>query len=124
MRRTQSIATLTVLLWGFTQAPFAHIHPEEESDHTHAQGFAHVHFQAHHDDEGSQWDHAEDEDAIDVAWGILTPPNHSFHFDSEGPVQPVVIEADITKFSLLETDCLHSHDPPVLESQNPRPPPA
>ena len=117
------MASLAVLLWGFAQAPFAHIHPEEELDHPHEQGFAHVHLQTHHED-GAHWDHAEAEDAIDVAWGIAPPPDHTFHFDSEGPIQPVLITAEIAKFSLPQTDCLHSHDPPALEPQNPRPPPA
>jgi hypothetical protein len=123
VRRIGAISSTAILLLGFAQAPFFHEHTED-LDHDSA-GLAHLHLR--HLIEPEEGVHMEartaDDDAIDLAWSVSSPPDNSFVFQAEPAAEAVVIAPSGTHMRQV-CDRLHSHDPPALRSQSPRAPPA
>jgi hypothetical protein len=121
MRAPGSIASIAALLWGFQQAPFLHIHPEE-TDHP-AAPVEHIHVPAHLPPGPAIYAHTADDDEIDLEWRIAQPPAAALVLDLAFsgtvaiPVPPVVSAP-------LVTPQPRGHDPPDLIPKQPRAPPA
>jgi len=122
VRVARTILSIAALCWGFAQAPFLHIHPEEH-DHA-AASLAHVH--SHESRQGSDLaidTHTPDDDAIDVDWHIAAPqavvvlPELSLAAALVVP-PPVVAPAP----ALVEFQP-RGHDPPDITPKQPRSPP-
>ena len=122
MRVPGTILSIAALLWGFAQAPFFHIHPEE-LEHP-ATSLAHLHVHAAPTVPGpSIGAHTDDDDAIDVEWGIAPPSAVAFL------LEPAIFEAlDIVPSPVISGAVVipqpRGHDPPDLTPRHPRPPPA
>jgi hypothetical protein len=118
MRGFGVVLSTAALCWGFLQAPFLHIHPE---DHDHpAASPAHVHF--HAAERAPALDSADD-DAIELEWSAMAPLGTDFHFD---PGLPGRVSTSAAMFSsvAIQIPQYRGHDPPELDRTQPRAPPA
>lgn len=123
VRWPSAIFAVTTLLWGFVQAPFLHIHAED-LDHDPGAGPTHTHVRAIHLESAPAIEAlTADDDAIDLVWSISVPSLFQFVFPPE-LIERVTMEPSISPETLVAPVQLHSHDPPALSLQNPRPPPA
>ena len=123
VRESGPIFGVAMLLWGFAQAPFLHIHAAD-LDHDHNSHPAHLHFRDIPTGRGPQLEsHAEDEDAVVVVWSIAPPPGIQLSLDLEVADRPLIAPLALLGSGLPPVK-LHSHDPPVLRLQNSRAPPA
>ena len=117
-----SLGALT-LLWGFLQAPFDHIHPEElEHQATSAPVHLHVHetFTGHGPFIGPR---TADDDEVDVLWSAATSANVVLDADAE--VGDRVPLPDPSPASVANLAPRHrGHDPPESDPKIPRAPPA
>jgi hypothetical protein len=123
VRNRVVIPSLIVLLWGFLQGPFDHIHGEELE---HAATTAPVHFHMHEaraDFGACIGSHTADDDDIDVPWNAAL-------------AAPLVLhpETDLGEGISFPAPCFTSvavsvarhrgHDPPDFSPKIPRAPPA
>jgi hypothetical protein len=123
VRGSGPIFGVAMLLWGFAQAPFLHIHAAD-LDHDHNSQPAHLHFQDIPAERGPQLDsHAKDDDAVVVVWNIALPPGIQLSLDLDATDRPL-IAAPVLLDAGIPTVRFHSHDPPVLRLRNSRAPPA
>ena len=123
MRRHGAFLSAAALLWGFYQAPFLHIHPED-LEHPVTTGLVHAHvpepFAGSAPVAGA---YTADDDAIDVRWNVFPPSFLPFVFhvaiSTTASVPPLVVRS-------ARVPVLHrrSHDPPELTPKPPRAPPA
>jgi hypothetical protein len=121
VRAPTTILSITALLWGFAQAPFFHIHPEE-FDHP-ASAPAHLHFHLAPATPGPGIDHTDNDEAIDVEWGIAPPSAAALL------LEPAISEAlnNVPSPPMAGAVVIpqpRGHDPPDLTPRHPRPPPA
>jgi len=117
-------ATLSIaaLLWGFLQAPFLHIHIEDQ-DHP-AASPSHLHVQVAQRVPGPAIGaHTADDDAIDLEWSIAAPSGVNFHFDL-GPPESVFVFTPALASAPLQSPQRRGHDPPDLSPKQSRAPPA
>lgn len=123
MRLVSVTFGLATLFWGFIQAPFFHYHAED-LDHDHGASITHSHDLKLHVDTAPEIEApSADDDAVDVLWSISAPA--MFHYQLPLQIEePLALDAALTEFPIAPTVALHSHDPPSLAAQNPRPPPA
>ena len=123
VRGSGPIFGVAMLLWGFAQAPFLHIHAAD-LDHDHNAHPAHLHFQGIPTGRGPQLEsHSEDDDAVVVVWSIAPAPDIQLPLDLDVTDRPQ-IAAPVLLDAGLPTVRFHSHDPPVLGLRNSRAPPA
>jgi hypothetical protein len=122
VRARGAFLSTAALLWGFYQAPFLHIHPED-LDHP-ATGLVHAHVpEPFADSAATAAAYTADDDAVDVGWNIFPPSFLPFVFhaaiSSPASMPPLVVRS-------VRVPVLHrrSHDPPELTPQQPRAPPA
>jgi len=110
-------------MWGFVQAPFLHIH-SEELNHDHGTGPTHVHVRGVHVESGPEIESlTADDDAIDVDWAISAPSLFHFVLPPEN-VGRVAVKPSVSIGAPAASVLFRSHDPPALNPENPRPPPA
>ena len=122
MRTPGAVLSLAALSWGFLQAPFFHIHPEE-LDHP-AAGPAHVHVHLAPNAPGPTIGaHTADDDAIDVEWVLVRPSAAVFAFDPGVP-DAIVIPVPALVSAAIPIPQPRGHDPPDLIPKQPRAPPA
>jgi hypothetical protein len=123
VRTGNVILGVLALLWGFLQAPFGHIHPEDlEHQVTSAPLHMHVHerLAGHSPSIGP---HTADDDEVDVPWSVATSAHVVLHGDAElgeritvpGP-SPASVEILVPRH--------RGHDPPEFSPKIPRAPPA
>lgn len=124
MQSGRLILALTSLLWGFVQAPFDHIHPNEDLDHEITAAPVHVH--------GHEWLQepgagiaplTADDDEVDVLWSVTTTAHFVAHTDASlvSRVQP----PELTESAAPRLIPQHrGHDPPQYRPTAPRAPPA
>ena len=119
MRTPLTSLCLATLLWGFAQAPFDHIHPEDSHP---VSAPAHWHFE--HAATGTAIDaYASDEDEIDVYWGGPVPTQLAL-MDSVDRSLAREIPAPIEVHFDAPAPEQRSHDPPLPPTPPPRAPPA
>src|SRR4051794_9830369 len=122
LRITGPILCIATLLWGFTQAPFLHIHVEEV-DHP-AASLVHVHVHSAQKPSSPAIEaHPPDDDAIDLDWRVSTPQTSGLIFalaisDNAVVAPPVILATNVS------VPRHRSHDPPDLIPKQPRSPPA
>ena len=123
MRTGSVILSVLALLWGFLQAPFDHIHPED-LDHPATSSIVHAHVHARFAGDGPFIaPHTDDDDEIDVLWSVATSANVVLHADAElGELAPLPSPA---LASIAVSVPRHrGHDPPEASPKIPRAPPA
>jgi len=111
------------LLWGFLQAPFDHIHPEELE---HQATSAPVHLHTHEPSTGRDPAinaRTADDDEIDVLWSATRCANAVVHADAE-LAEPVYVPADSLASIAASLPWHRGHDPPESSPKIPRAPPA
>jgi hypothetical protein len=111
------------LLWGFLQAPFEHIHPEE-LQHQATSALVHVHVRETLAGHGPYIaPRTADDDEIDVQWSVATSAAVVLHADaalSKWVPVPAPLQAS---FAVL-VPRHRGHDPPEFSPKIPRAPPA
>jgi hypothetical protein len=121
--RSFAILGLLALVWGFVQAPFAHVH-SQDLDHTHKSAVSHFHVRgAHHGSGTSLAARTADDDAVDALWSISTPRANLVHTDFEAAAR-FIPAAELQPHVTILLPRYQSHDPPLLTSLSPRAPPA
>jgi hypothetical protein len=118
-----AILSVLALLWGFLQAPFDHIHPED-IDHPTTSGLVHLH--GHTTLTGHRLFIApgtHDDDEIDVLWSVTTSAHVVLHLDTESVERVLVPDPPFASAALL-IPWHRGHDPPESSPKIPRAPPA
>ena len=124
MRSGRFILALAGLLWGFLQAPFDHIHPDEELEHQVVSGPVHMHVHESWTEQGAAiapW--TADDDEVDVPWSVTT----TAHVTVDAGAIPLarVILPELAANSAPNLIPQHrGHDPPAFRPTIPRAPPA
>ena len=117
--------TLSVLalLWGFLQAPFDHIHPED-LDHPATSGIVHLHGHKTLTGHGPFIaPRTDDDDEIDVTWSVTTSAHVVLHADTEMAERVSVPDPSFVSAPHL-IPWHRGHDPPESSPKIPRAPPA
>jgi len=117
------IPGVAILLWGFLQAPFDHIHPEElEHQATSAPVHLHLHktFTGHGPFIAPR---TADDDEIDVLWNAAMSASVVLHADAEF-AEPVSVLAPSVASPAILIPRPRGHDPPESSPKIPRAPPA
>ena len=117
------ILSVLALLWGFLQAPFDHIHPEELQ---HQPTSAPVHLHAHKTSTGHGpfiAPRTADDDEIDVLWSAATCAKVVLHADAE-VAAPVSVPVPSIASATILIPLPRGHDPPEFSPKIPRAPPA
>jgi hypothetical protein len=117
------ILGVLALLWGFLQAPFDHIHPEELE---HQAITAPVHLHMHETFTGYGpliAPRTADDDEIDVLWSVATSANIVLHADAELGERVPVSDPSLASVAVL-VPRHRGHDPPEFSPKIPRAPPA
>jgi hypothetical protein len=122
MRAPGAVASIAALSWGFLQAPFFHIHPEELDHPAAAPVHVHVHL-APNATGPAIGAHTADDDAIDVDWVLARPAPAIFVFEPGIP-SAIVIPAPALVSGATPAPQRRGHDPPDLTPTQPRAPPA
>ena len=124
MRVPGTILGGLALLFGFYQAPFAHIHVEDEFDHPASTPVVHWHFH-HHQPSGASLAISAptaDDDAIDIGWNVVKCS--VTHISSDFAVAAFVeVSAVKVTSEPVQIPLRRGHDPPDLARKSPRAPP-
>jgi hypothetical protein len=124
VRAPGTVASIAALLWGFLQAPFFHIHPED-LDHSATSAPLHVHLHAASNTAGPTIGAlTADDDAIDVPWTIVQPEGVAFAVDLAVPESAMLIPAPAPASVAVPIPQRRGHDPPDVTAKHPRAPPA
>ena len=112
------------LLWGFVQAPFDHIHPDEELEHRVTSAPVHLHgHDAFREREAAIAPLTADDDEVDVLWSVTTTAYVTLHPDAE-----LVSYVNLPALAIAAAPALiphhRGHDPPEFHLTAPRAPPA
>jgi hypothetical protein len=111
------------LLWGFLQAPFDHIHPEELE---HQATASPVHLHVHETFTGYGpfiAPRTADDDEVDVLWNLTMSANVVLHADAR--LGERITWSDPSPASVAVSGPRHrGHDPPESSPKIPRAPPA
>jgi len=117
------ILSVLALLWGFLQAPFDHIHPEE-LEHRATSAFVHVHVHERLAEHGPYIaPRTADGDEIDVLWSVATSAPVVLHADAALGEWVPISAPSLASVALL-VPRHRGHDPPELSPKIPRAPPA
>jgi hypothetical protein len=122
VRTGNVILGVLALLWGFLQAPFDHIHPEE-LEHTVTSAPVHIHVHetlAGHSP--SIGPHTADDDELDVLWSVTTSAHVVLHADAELGERVTVPGPSFASVGIL-VPRHRGHDPPEFSPKIPRAPP-
>lgn len=112
-----------VLLWGFVQAPFDHIHPGElEHEVTSAPVHVHAH-EAAAEHGPAIAPHTADDDEVDVLWSVTTSAHIVLHASAELGERLTLPSPSRTSAAVLVPQH-RGHDPPESSPKIPRAPPA
>ena len=123
MRTPGTILSTAALVWGFVQAPFLHIHPED-FDHPATATLTHVHVRSAPSASGPMLCAlTADDDAVDVEWGIARTSAVAFAVDFNVP-EAIYIPAPTLVSAAVQTPQQRGHDPPELTPKQSRAPPA
>jgi hypothetical protein len=123
VRTPGAILSTAALVWGFVQAPFFHIHPED-FDHPATATLTHVHFRSVPVAPGPMLCAlTADDDAVDVEWGIARTSAVSFAVDLSIR-EAIYIPAPTLVSAAVQTPQQRGHDPPELTPKQSRAPPA
>jgi hypothetical protein len=124
VRAPGAVASIAALLWGFLQAPFFHIHPED-LDHSATSSPVHIHVRAASNTPGPTIGAlTADDDAIDVPWSIVRPAGVAFALDLAVPESAMLIPAPALVSAAVPIPQRRGHDPPDVTPKHPRAPPA
>ena len=117
------ILGVLTLLYGFVQAPFDHIHPEE-LEHPATAAPVHLHVHRSFTERGSCIaPRTDDDDEVDVLWSVATSPLVMLHAEVElGDRVPVPAPSLASIVVLMPQH--RGHDPPESSPKIPRAPPA
>jgi hypothetical protein len=123
VRTGSVILSVLALLWGFLQAPFDHIHPED-LDHPATSALVHLHVHAMPAGSGPYIaPHTDDDDEIDVLWSVATSANVVLYADAElGELTPLPVPTPASVAVVVPRH--RGHDPPESSPKIPRAPPA
>jgi hypothetical protein len=123
VRTGRIILSVLALLWGFLQAPFDHIHPED-LDHPPTSSLVHLHAHAKLTGGGPCISpQTADEDEIDVLWSVTTSAHLVLHPNTELTKGVSVPEPSLAA-AAVAIPWLRGHDPPESSPKIPRAPPA
>ena len=123
MRTRGVIFGVSVLLCGFVQAPFDHIHPEE-LDHPASPAPVHIHVHETPAGEGAAIaPHTADDDEVDVLWSVTTSAHVVLHADL-ALGERVIAQAPSPVSAEILVPQHRGHDPPEFSPKIPRAPPA
>jgi hypothetical protein len=117
-----TILSTAALFWGFLQAPFLHIHPED-LDHPSAPPLGHLHLHQPSAAPGPLLSaHTDDDDAITVGWNALPVSSPAIPVAWASPEVPLSPPEPIS--ALPPVPDQQGHDPPEASPKQPRAPPA
>jgi hypothetical protein len=123
VRTARIIIGVFVLLCGFLQAPFDHIHPEE-LEHQVTSAPVHIHV---HETLAGQGPaiapHTADDDEVDVLWSVTTSAHVVLHADLVLGERVIAPAPSPTSAGIL-VPRHRGHDPPEFSPKIPRAPPA
>jgi hypothetical protein len=123
VRTGSVILSVLALLWGFLQAPFDHIHPED-LDHPATSALGHLHVHAMFAGDGPYiGPHTPDDDEVDVLWSVTTSANVVLHADADLGERSLVPAPTPASVAVLVPQH-RGHDPPESSPKIPRAPPA
>jgi hypothetical protein len=123
VRISRVILSVLSLLWGFLQAPFDHIHPEE-LEHQATTGPVHLHVHETLAGHGTYIAaHTADDDEIDVQWSVTTTAQVELHADI-GLAERVSLPDPSSVSTVVVIPWRRGHDPPEFSPKIPRAPPA
>jgi hypothetical protein len=116
------ILGVLALLWGFLQAPFDHIHPED-LDHPATSSLVHLHAHARFTGDGPYIGrHTADDNEIDVLWSVTTSAHVVLHADTDLAERVSVPDPSFASAAVL-IPRHRGHDPPESSPKIPRAPP-
>ena len=122
MRVPGTILGALALLFGFYQAPFAHIHPED-SDHPASASLLHWHLpQEFSDATPAVSAPTADDDAIDIGWNVVKCAFTQIACDFN-IVEIAHLPILAANAAALPIPQRRGHDPPELAPKSPRAPP-
>jgi hypothetical protein len=117
------ILGVVALLWGFLQAPFDHIHPEE-LEHQATSAPMHIHMHETLAGRGPAIaPHTADDDEVDVLWSVTTSAQVVLHVDAELGERITLPGPSLASAPIL-VPRHRGHDPPEFSPKIPRAPPA
>ncbi len=123
MRTPGTILSTVALFWGFLQAPFSHIHPED-LDHPAAPALVHMHVHEQAAAAGPLIGaHTADDDVIEIGWNALRSSVAGFSFDFT-PARAMTVPAPKPVSAPALIPDWRGHDPPYTPPKPPRSPPA
>jgi len=123
VRFSNAILSVFALLWGFLQAPFDHIHPED-LDHSMTSGPVHVHGHKASTGHGPFIaPRTDDDDEIDVLWSVATSADVVVHPSAELDERVSVSSPARSVVAVVIPQLARGHDPPKLSRKIPRAPP-
>lgn len=123
MRIGGVILSVLALLWGFLQAPFDHIHPEE-LDHPATTAPVHLHVHESFAERGpSIAARTDDDDEIDVLWSVASAGHVVLHASAALSEWVPVPAPSLVSFA-VSVPRHRGHDPPEFSPKIPRAPPA
>lgn len=112
-----------VLLWGFVQAPFDHIHPGE-MEHEVTSAPVHIHgHEATAEHDAAIAPHTADDDEVDVLWSVTTAAPIVLHAGAELGERLTLPSPSRASAAVLVPQH-RGHDPPDSSPKIPRAPPA
>ena len=122
MNVSGTVLSAVALLWGFYQAPFAHIHAD---DTDHPVTSTPVHWHVHHQsppNPACSITAPVDDDDVDVGWNARTCSftQVPFSFMAAEPVALPIVTLSTVPVLIPQP---RGHDPPELASKSPRAPP-
>lgn len=120
VRRLGALLGTGALCWGFVQAPFLHIHADDQ-DHATAPP-VHVHYHLAQKAPAPAVD-SRDDDAIELEWSATAPSGIDLHFDAGPPERAFVAPVTFPSVA-IQVPQYRGHDPPDLSPKKSRAPPA
>lgn len=117
MRVASSFLSMLALVLGFVQAPQLHMH---EDGHN---AIVHAHFSVHEEDHAEPGIEPADHDSNSHQINLMVACEpHAWVLLPAGTISEVIATLPV-QWATIAAPCERAHDPPLLDSSHPRPPP-